>query len=208
MMKVFKVALVCVVLLLNLLVVQPAYADRPKLDNNIDYLEITESLDGLVKARDAEEIPEGLSSANELQQKIAELQYQKYIIETGGGYGLCRNETAKTIAVYGAVPKKSNSKYDNTLYLLNSGEETDDDWSCTGVYIPNDVKVAGVNLDGASAVRILNGAELVIRENPETGAIELNLPPTQILKAGDANWEIPDLAEADLNRQLPQAPTD
>ncbi|WP_416668938.1 hypothetical protein [Egbenema bharatensis] len=208
MTKLFKIALVCLILLMNVLLIQPAYADGPKLDSNIDYLEVTESLDGLVNARDTEQLPEGINSTDELQQKIAELQYQKYIIETGEGYGLCRNETAKTIAVYGAAPKKSNSEYDNTLYLLNSGEETDDDWSCTGVYIPNNVKLAGVNLDGASAVRTLSGAELVIRENPETGAIELNLPPTQILKAGDANWEIPDLAEADLNRQLPQAPTD
>lgn len=208
MMKLFKVALVCLILLMNVLMVQPAYADRPKLDNNIDYLEVTESLDGLLKAQDSEELPEGITSTNELQQKIAGLQYQKYIIETGEGYGICSNETSMTIAVYGAASKQSNSEYDNTLYLLPNGEATDEDWSCAGVYIPNNVKVAGINLEGASAIRILNGAQLVIKENPDTGVIELNLPPTQVLKSGDANWEIPDLAEADLNRQLPQAPTD
>lgn len=208
MMKQFKVALVCLILLINVLIVQPAYADRPPLDNNIDYLEVTESLNGLLNAQDSEELPEGIASTSELQQKIAELQYQKYIIETGEGYGTCSNETSKTIAIYGAASKKSNSEYEKTLYLLPNGEATDEDWSCSGVYIPNDVKVAGVNLAGASAIRILNGAQLVIKENSDTGAIELNLPPSQVLTAGDANWEIPDLAEIELNRQLLQAPTD
>lgn len=207
-MKCLQAVLLCLVALVNLWIAQPALADAPKLDQNIDYLQITESLDGLLKARESEQLPEGIGSDEELQQKITELQYQKYIVEAGGGYSECLNETGKTIAVYGPSPKKSKTAFDNTLYLLPAGEATDDDWSCQGVYLPNDVKLAGLNLNGAGAAKFLSGTRVTISENPDTGAIEFNLPPAQVFQAGDINWDIPDVAEADLNRQLPEAPTD
>lgn len=208
MLKIVHLVLVCLVLLVNLCITRPAFADRPKLDQNVDYLEITESLDGLLQARNSETLPEGISSPEALQQKITELQYQKYIVESGEGYGICQNNTSQTIAVYGPKAKKSTSTYDNELYLLPAGEETDEDWDCDGVYFPSDANFAGGNLGAAAAVKILDGTDLNITENPGTGAIELNLPPVQVFKAGDANWNIPDLTTADLTRQFPQAPTD
>lgn len=207
-MKRLQVLLLCLVALINLWIASPALADAPKLDQNIDYLQITESLDGLIDARESGKLPEGIASAEELQQKITQLQYQKYIVEAGEGYSECLNETGKTVAVYGPSPKKSNTTFDNTLYLLPAGEATDDDWSCQGVYLPNDIKVAGLNLGSAGAAKFLSGTRLTITENPDTGAIEFNLPPAQVFQAGEVNWDIPDVAEADLNRQLPQAPTD
>lgn len=204
----FRIVLVSLVLLVNLLIAQPSLADRPKLDKNLDYLELTETLDGLLQARSSQTLPEGIESPDVLQQKITELQYQKYIVEAGEGYGVCQNDTSKPIAVYGPNSKKSNSTFDNTLYLLAPGEVTDEDWDCDGVYLPNDAKIAGLNLGTAGAIKILDGTELKITENPNTGAIEFNLPPAQVFKAGEANWDIPDVAEADISRQLPQAPTD
>lgn len=207
-MKCLQAVLLCLVVLVNLWFAPPAFANAPKLDQNVDYLQITESLDGLFNARESGELPEGIASAEELQQKITALQYQKYIVEAGEDYSECLNQTGKTIAVYGPSPKKSNTPFDNTLYLLPAGEATDDDWSCQGVYLPNDIQIAGLNLSSAGAAKFLSGTRLAITENPDTGAIEFNLPPAQVFQVGEVNWDIPDVAAADLNRQLPQAPTD
>lgn len=128
-------------------------------------------------------------------------------MESGKGVTECFNNTGRTIAVYGPTGKKSTSKFDNTLYLLPSGAATDDDWTCEGVFLPSDLKVAGLDLGSASAAKFLSGTRLTISETPD-GAIEFNLPPARLFKAGDVNWDIPDVTEADLNRQLPQAPTD
>ncbi|MBF2051663.1 MAG: hypothetical protein IGS54_30580 [Elainella sp. C42_A2020_010] len=206
-MKPLKTILVCLVVLINLLIAQPAFADAPKLDKNPDYQQITATLSELLQARETQQLPEGLASAQELQQKITELQYQKYIVESGKGVTECFNNTGRTIAVYGPTGKKSKSKFDNTLYLLPSGAATDDDWNCEGVFLPSDAKVAGLDLGAASATKFLSGTRLTISETPD-GAIEFNLPPAQLFQAGDVNWDIPDVTEADLNRQLPQAPTD
>jgi hypothetical protein len=207
-MKLWQVTLVLLVFLVNLLFVQPSWADRPKLDENTDYQELTTTLDSFLQAKTDNTLPEGISSADELDQKITQLQYQKYIVENGEGVSICRNESGKEIAVYGAKSKKSTSTFDSELYILPDGEETDDDWNCDGVFVPNDVKVTGLDLGGASAIKILNGTELTISSNPNTGALEFNLPPAKVFKAGEINWDIPDLAESDLSRTLAQAPTD
>jgi hypothetical protein len=206
-MKRFQFLLVALLLLINLVVATPAWADRVKLDNNPDYIELTQALDNLLKARDTQATPEGMTE-EEVQQKIDQLQFQKYIMETGKKVGECLNETGKTLAVYGAKPKASDSTYDSVIYLLPDGQATNDDWNCQGLYLPNDVKVAGIDsgTETAVAIKILPGTQLVAKTNPETGSIELNLPPAKVLKAGEINWEIPELTQADLDTQFPAAP--
>lgn len=207
-MKLFKVILVCLVLLINFVIAPPSFADAPKLDKNPDYQQITTALSELLQARESQQLPEGIGTLEELQQKITGLQYQKYVVEAGKGVTECRNNTGRTVAVYGPTSKKLTSKFDNTLYLLPSGAETDDDWNCEGVFLPSDVNVAGLDLDTAGAAKFLSGTRLDINENPDTGAIEFNLPPAQVFKAGEVNWDIPDITEAALNTQLPKAPLD
>lgn len=208
----FKIRLVNVVmslvLLVHLLIAAPAFADPAKLDQNADYQQITQQLTELLQAQTADRLPAGISSPEQLQQTIANLQYQKYVVETGKGVTECRNKTGRAIAVYGPTPKKLTSQFDSTLYWLPSGAETDDSWNCEGVFLPSDLTVAGLNLDGAGAAKFLSGTRLTISENPDTGAIEFNLPPVQVFKAGEVNWEIPDVAAADLSPTLPKAPLD
>lgn len=205
-MKLFKILLVAIAFIVNMALVRPALADRPPIDQNPDYISITETLADLTQARDTNNLPDGIS-ATELQDYINGLQYQKYIMETGKDT-ICRNETSQPVAVYGQKSKKSTSNFEQVIYLLPAGEETDDDWACKGVYLPNDVKVAGLDAGTAAAIQILDGTQLVLTENPDTGAIELNIPPAHIFQAGDVNWEIPDLAQADLTNQFPSAPLD
>lgn len=206
-MKLMRAILVSLVLVVMVLVT-PAFADAPKLDQNADYQQITKNLADLLQARNTDQLPEGISSTKELERSITGLQYQKYVVESGKGVTECYNNTGRPIAVYGPTTKKRTSQFDNTLYLLPSGEETDDDWNCEGVFLPSNLKVAGLNVGTASAAKFLSGTRLTISENQETGAIEFNLPPTQVFKAGEVNWEIPDVAEAELSPQLPEAPLD
>lgn len=207
-MKFLRTILVCLVLLANLMLATPAWADAPKLDQNPDYQQITQALTDLLQARDQNQLPEGMGSMEQLQQAITGLQYQKYVIEAGEGVTECYNNTGRAIAVYGPTSKKLASEFDNTLYLLPSGEETDGGWNCEGVFLPSDVKVAGLDVGAAGAAKFLSGARLTINENPDTGAIEFNLPPTQVFKPGEVNWEIPNVTEAELDPQLPKAPLD
>jgi antitoxin component of MazEF toxin-antitoxin module len=206
-MKLWKTILLGLLLCLNFAIATPALADKPKFQDNPDYLEITDNLNQLFEAKANKSLPEGLTSS-QVNQKIARLQLAKYIIENGEGSTECRNETGKSIAVYGSKTQKNDSNYDNVLYLLPDGQTTDEDWNCEGVYLPNDVKVAGLDLDSAVAVKVLNGTKLIVKANPDTGVYELNLPPVKVFKAGEANWDIPDLTQASLDVQYPKAPVD
>lgn len=207
-MKIMRAILMSLVLFVSLAIATPAFADAPKLDQNADYQQITKTLTDLLQAQEADQLPEDINSAEELQRSIAGLQYQKYVVESGKGVTECYNNTGRSIAVYGPTSKKLTSQFDNTLYLLPSGEETDDDWNCEGVFLPSDLKVAGLNVGAASAAKFLSGTRLTISENPDTGAIQFNLPPTQVFQAGEVNWEIPDVAATGLSPQLPKAPLD
>lgn len=206
-MKLWKTICLGLLLCLNFAIAKPALADKPNFKNNPDYIEITDNLKKLIDGKQNNTLPEGVTASN-VNQKIAQLQYQKYIMETGEENTECRNETGKSLAVYGSKSKKGDSAYDNALYLLPDGQTTDDDWNCEGVYLPNDVKIAGLDLKSAAAVKVLNGTKLIVKANPDTGAYELNLPPAKVFKAGEANWDIPDLSQASLDIQYPKAPID
>lgn len=205
-MKLLKVVLIALIFCVNLLAVRPALADRPPLTENPDYITITDALTNLTEAKATQAPPEGMTLA-EVDQKITTLEYQKYIMETGKD-SICQNDTTQPVAVYGAPGKNSNAQFEQVLYLLPAGEETDDDWACSGVYLPSDANVTGLDLTSAAAVKVLSGTQLVLSENPNTGAIELNIPPASVFKPGDVNWEIPNLTQADLIAPIPSAPLD
>ncbi|MBR8834463.1 MAG: hypothetical protein DSM106950_10615 [Stigonema ocellatum SAG 48.90 = DSM 106950] len=207
-MKIFKIAVVVLLFLVNLMVAQPSWADK-KLTESPDYIEVTQALDTILKQKETE------GATVENVEKIADLKFQKYILETGENLGQCRNETGTAILVYGQKPKKSYSTSDNALYLLPSGQETDDEWDCDGVYLPSDVKVAGIDpVDGqqsrgAVAYKIVDGTRLIAKTNPVTSEIEFNVPPAKVFPAGDqTNWFIPDTLQAALDTGITKAPID
>lgn len=206
-MKLLKITLVALLFLINLVIAQPSLADRPKIEKNPDYIKLTQTLDNFLSARDQQTLPQGIT-AEQMQQKIADLKFQKYIMEAGEGVGLCRNETQQTLAVYGPKSKKSQSTYDNELYLLSPGQETDDEWDCKGIYLPNDVNVAGLDNEGAAAAKIVNGTRLIVTSNTETGVLDFNAPLAEVFKADEVNWEIPNLSQTALEAQFPKAPID
>jgi len=207
-MKLFKIAVVVLIFLVTLLVAQPSWAEK-KFTENPDYIEVTQTIDSVLKQQETEGVtPENV-------QKIADLRFQKYLLETGEDWGQCRNETGKTLVVYGQKRKKSNSTYDNALYFLPSGQETDDEWDCDGVYLSSDEKVAGLEPvngqepRGAVAYKIVDGTRLIAKTNPVTSEIEFNISPAQVFHTGDqTNWFIPDTLQAALDSGITNARLD
>ncbi|MEG4573928.1 hypothetical protein QUA56_14710 [Microcoleus sp. N3A4] len=217
-MKIFKFVLVLLVMAANLVFVPPSWADAPKTPKyakNPDYIEVTQTLNTLLSAKNSTEQNESYTP-EELQKKISQLEFQKYTLETGESWGQCRNDTGKTLAIYGPKRKKSPDSYENALYFLAPGQTTGDRWDCDGVYLPSDVKVtdltatdkAAQTLTGGIAVKIVNGTQLVATANPDTGAVEFNVPTAKVFKPGEVNWFVPDVSQAYIDTQLPNVPTE
>jgi hypothetical protein len=215
--NIFKFVLVLLVIAVNLVFVPPSWAETktPKYANNPDYIEVTQALNTLLTAKDAPDIAQTYTP-EELQQKIAQLEFQKYTLETGKPWGQCRNETGKTLAVYGPKRKKSANSYENDLYFLADDQTTENKWDCDGVYLPSDVKLTELNsaskqgqeLTGGVALKIVDGTQLVVTTNPETAAVEFNVPTAKVFQPGEVNWFIPKVSQAYINTQVPNAPTE
>lgn len=207
MLKLYKLVVVTFVLLLNFMIAQPSWANRPNFTQSEDYVQLVQTLDQLLQAKADQDFsadtPEGL------QQKIGELQLQKYILESATEWAQCRNETGNMLAIYAHKAKKSNQP--SSLYYLGNGQMTDDGWNCDGVYLPNGAKVAGLSgddepLNEPLVFKIFNGTQLVAKANPDTGTIEFNVPPVALLKAGAGNLEVPNLLQTDIDAQIANAP--
>jgi hypothetical protein len=206
--KLFKLALVALVLLANLVIAQPSWAD-PNLTKSPDYTEVTQAIDNLLKVKDTPDQSE--YTPEQIQQQLGELKLQKYILETATDWAQCRNETGKTLAVYAHKPKQAAQ---NTLYFLANGQITDDDWDCDGVYLPSGSKVAGLtaadaqvqDLTESLAIKVVDGTQLVAKSNPQTGAVEFNITPAKVFKANEVSWSIPNLSQADIDANVPNAP--
>lgn len=216
-MRLLKIVLVVLVMVANLVFAPASLAgsDKPKYTSNPDYIEVTETLNTLLDAQKSTESNQNYTP-EELQKKIAQLEFQKYTLETGKSWGQCRNDTGKTLAVYGQKPKKAASDYENALYFLGAGQTTKHKWDCDGIYLPSDVKATDLSvvdkvaqaLTGGVAVKIVDGTQFVATANPDTAAVEFNVPTATVFKPGDANWFVPDVTQAYIDTQLPNAPTE
>jgi len=96
MSKFFKVILVALVLFVNLAVAQPSWAGKD-FTKGADYAEVTQELNQLLSAQ-SDPSTAGYTP-EQYQQRLAELQMQKYVIETAKKRAQCRNATGQTLAV-------------------------------------------------------------------------------------------------------------
>jgi hypothetical protein len=201
-MKFFKVVLVSIVLLVNLFIASPALAGQDHTKGT-DYAEVTQAIRQLLQVKDAPE--QSGYTPEQFQQQLTKLQAQKSVMETTTTRAQCHNQTSGTLAVYANKPKKSPTQ----LYFLGAGKETDDDWDCDGFYIPAGARVSldpnaeAQELAEPLAVKFTDGTQSIARTNPITSAIEFNLPPAKVFKAGETNWAIPSFSQADINAQAP-----
>lgn len=210
MFKPFSVALVIFLLLINLVSSPPALADKMSKVSP-EYPHVIQELNQLLQTQNNSE--QSKYSSEELNQKISDLNLQKRLLETAEDWGSCRNETGKILAIYAHKPKSSPTASNfSSLYFLAPGQTTDEDWDCDGLYIPSDGQVAGYNLtQGESGVlKILDGTELVATANPQTGEIVFGVPSAfvKMLKTDEVTWPIPNLTQANIELQTPNAPTD
>jgi len=201
-----KAWLISFLLICSVFLASPVLADRIA-KKSPDYPSVVEALNQFLEFQANPKQSE--YSTVEIAEKINNLKLQKYVLETSEDWGICQNKTDKTLAVYGHDPKKP---LQNTLFYLAKGQETDDNWDCEGIYIPNDVQVNSLNLIAAepSALRIIDGTTLTATTNPTTGELVVNVPSglLNVIPFGDINWSIPDLSQADIDAQIPNAPTD
>ncbi|MEH1819394.1 MAG: hypothetical protein V7L31_10000 [Nostoc sp.] len=201
-MQFLKIILVALVLMLNLVIAQPSWASKD-FTKGADYTEVTQALNQLLTVKDTPE--QAGYTPEQFQQRLAQLQSQKNIIETARKRAQCRNETGKTLAVYANKPKKSPTQ----LYFLGAGTITDDDWDCDGIYLPAGSQVVlGPNaqpqeLTEPIAIQFVDGTQSLARTNPTTGAIELNVEPAKVFKAGESTWLLPTYSQADIDTQIP-----
>ncbi|WP_231937634.1 hypothetical protein [Geminocystis sp. NIES-3709] len=206
MMKKLKVWLVSLLCIATFLIASPVLADRIA-EKSPDYPIVVENLNALLTLKSDPQQTE--YTPEELKQAISELEFQKYVLETSEDWGICRNETGKNLAIYARNQKKATP---NTLFYLGDGQETDDNWDCEAVYIPNDVNVASLELpDGQpSAVRILDGTNLTISTNPDTGELLLDAPSAliEVVDATDTTLSIPNVTQTEIDAQVANAPID
>ncbi|MEH2108693.1 hypothetical protein [Nostoc sp.] len=201
-MQFLKIVLVALVLMVNLLFAQSSWAGKD-FTKGADYAEVTQALNQLLTVKDTPE--QAGYTPEQFQQRLAQLQSQKNVIETARKRAQCRNETGKTLAVYANKPKKIPTQ----LYFLGAGTITDDDWDCDGIYLPAGSQVVlGPNaqpqeLTEPIAVKFVDGTQSLARTNPATGAIELNVEPAKVFKAGESTWLLPTFSQADIDTQIP-----
>ena len=201
-MQFFKVVLLALVLVVNLIIAQPSWAGKD-FTKGADYAEVTQALNELMQVKDAPE--QGGYTSEQFQQRLTQLQFEKNIIETAKKRAQCRNQTGKTLAVYANKPKKSLTQ----LYFLGAGKITDDDWDCDGIYLPAGSQVVlspnaqPQYLAEPIAVKFVDGTQSIAKTNPTTGVIEFNIVPAKVFKAGESDWLLPALSQADIDRQTP-----
>lgn len=199
----FRIILVALVLLLNLVGVSPAWADPPKLTGTPEYAEVTQAISNLIRAKAAPE--ESDLTPVEIEQKLGALNLQKYILETASHYSQCRNSTGSTIAVFAHKAKKAPQS-PSVLYYLANGEMTEDEWSCDGVYLPTGTKLAGLSeVTEPTVAQFVSGTRLNATVNAQ-GELEFNLAPSKFAKSSDSVLPIPDLTVATIQANLPNAP--
>ncbi|MCT7951066.1 hypothetical protein NG798_14805 [Ancylothrix sp. C2] len=214
-MNVLTTLLIGLIFVLNLVFAPASFAEpeTPSYAKNPDYIQITQSLNTLKAAQTNQTLAQ-TATPEQIQKQIADLEFQKYTLETGPRWGQCQNQTGKTIAVYGPKRKKSPSSYENALYFLENGQTTAYEWDCDGIYLPAGIKVSSLDQTKTAqeigtplALKIVDGTQLTIKNNPETSALEFTAPFAQIFTAGEVNWFIPDVAQAAIESRVANAPT-
>ncbi|ARV57877.1 hypothetical protein BZZ01_03820 [Nostocales cyanobacterium HT-58-2] len=215
-MKAFKYVLMVLVLLANLVFAPPSFADAPKVTKSPEYKALTKEINKLRSVKDTQSQLEDYTP-EQIENKLNELEFQKYILESGLTWGQCRNDTGKTLAVYGPPPANVDDDdfpYDAGLYFLGNGQTTQNNWDCQGVYIPSDVTAIALTPEGESqeltggvVIKVPKGSNLVVSINQDTGAVEFNLPVAPVAKGDKVNWYVPKVSQAFLDTRASNAPT-
>lgn len=211
-MKALQSLILVLVFVVNLVFISPALADRPKFQKNPDYIEVTKAIDELTKTQ----FQSDGSISEATAKQLADLEFVKYTLESGLNWGQCTNKTGKILGVYGSDPDddRQPASYASDLYFLPDGKTTESEWNCQGFYLPNDLTATTVDsqgnpqeITGPTAVKIINGTQLVITANPETGKLEFKAPLAKAVEGKAVNWFVPNISQDLLETRVADAPT-
>ncbi|MBL1178239.1 hypothetical protein [Pantanalinema sp. GBBB05] len=200
-MKFLKLVIVAIVFLVSLTIAPPSWAGQDHR-KGADYAEVTQAINQLQQVQNAPE--QAGYTPEQYHQQLAKLQAQKAVMESTTTRAQCHNQTIGNLAVYVNKPKKLPTQ----LYYLAAGQETDDDWDCDGYYLPAGTQVVldpttqAQALTEPLAVKFVDGTQSIVRTNP-AGALEFNIAPANVFKAGETAWSIPTLSQVDINAQAP-----
>lgn len=119
------------------------------------------------------------------------------------GYGQLSNKTGETLLIYGP---KIGGTFDNSLYHLPTGRKTPDDWDCDGLFVPSDryADQATSTDQGPLAIKYINFRTPVIERSGANYECSLN---NGAYKAGEINWEVPNVAYGSLPGSYPVVPS-
>lgn len=201
------------ILFLNLLIAPPALADRP-LSKNPDYIAASKSLTQLQADRQAKQAA-GEAIPETLETQIEQLTAQTFALESGTTWGQCENASGQVVGVYGPEPDDAkNYRYETGLYFLANGETTAIEWDCAGILIPKGAKAVATLIDGTTqefagltALRVADGTRVTVGRDAETGTLTLSAAPTEEVDGASANWPLPSLSQAVIDRRPLDAPT-
>ncbi|MGI0487817.1 hypothetical protein ACN4EK_20445 [Pantanalinema rosaneae CENA516] len=200
-MTFLKLAIVAIVLLVNLVIAPPSWAGQDHR-KGADYAEVTQAINQLLQVQNA--LEQAGYTPEQYQQQLAKLQAQKAVMESTTTRAQCHNQTVGNLAVYVNKPKKLPTQ----LYYLAAGQETDDDWDCDGYYLPAGSQVVlspnteAQTLTEPLAIKFVDGTQSFVSMNP-AGALELNIVPAKVFKAGETTWAVPTLSQTEIDAQIP-----
>ena len=114
------------------------------------------------------------------------------------------NSSRLKLGVYG--PKRPGETHDNSFYILRAGGHTPDGWQCDGFYVPSEMTVMAMppldqqlSWNGPAGFKVARARSLVLIGR---SALTVNAGPEALFSAGDVNWHIPSLSQADIE-ELP-----
>ncbi|AGX44248.1 hypothetical protein [Clostridium saccharobutylicum] len=107
---------------------------------------------------------------------------------------LITNSTAETFIVYGPRRETDGGNYENSWYVLHSGETIPSDWQCDGLFIPKDrelVQMNGEIIQGPAAIKYGSLMHVTIAQDGSK-YIEKDNHNEGVFHKTDIAWDVPD----------------
>lgn len=209
--------LVCLLLsaLLGLSLATPVAADAGRFLTTTTTAELQAEIDGLNAAG-------GPNPTPEQQSRLEDLNQLALAIRRSDGRAQLRNDSTHNIGLYLRY-KKDPPNTPAPLRVLGPDQESDDDYELVAFYVPEGVTLQWgqrvlAAAPGPLLARVLEGQRLRLGDgvvdavNGESRiGYTLNLPVFSLLQSDASSAvaaDVPSLSQADLDAQIPDAPTD
>lgn len=118
----------------------------------------------------------------------------KHKLEHKDNNALINNSTSETLIVYGPRRETDGGNYENSWYVLHSGETIPRDWQCDGLFIPKDRKFKQMNgeiIQGPAAIKYGNLISVKITQDGEQYE-ENDHHSEGVFHSSEINWDVPD----------------